>query len=150
MTVYIDTSVIGGCLDPEFSYWSNKLMAEVKQGKLRVVISDETLRELQHAPEKVRVILDHLPSHHVINAAVTEETIFLANRYIGEGAINSRHLSDATHIALATIYRADVLASWNFKEMVNMLKIRKYNSVNLKYGYPLIDIRSPKELIYEE
>ena len=29
-------------------------------------------------------------------------------------------------------------------------KIRLYNSVNLKYGYPLLEIRSPREVVYEE
>jgi|GEM_PF-5885387 len=31
--------------------------------------------------------------------------------------------------------------------MVNINKIKMYNSVNLKYGYPVIDIRSPEEVI---
>jgi len=47
--------------------------------------------------------------------------------------------------------KADILISWNFKHIVNMTKIRGYNSVNLKFGYPQIDIRSPRELIdYED
>jgi len=49
---------------------------------------------------------------------------------------------------MATILHVDFLASWNFKEMVNVYKIRQYNAVNLKYGYSMIDIRSPKELVY--
>jgi len=28
-------------------------------------------------------------------------------------------------------------------------KIRLYNSVNIKYGYPLLEIRSPREVLYE-
>ncbi len=35
------------------------------------------------------------------------------------------------HIAMATIYKVDVLASWNFKHIVNLDKIKGYNSVNL-------------------
>jgi hypothetical protein len=43
------------------------------------------------------------------------------------------------------------LVSWNFKHIVNYDKIRLFNSVNLKLGYPEIDIRSPQELInYED
>lgn len=40
-----------------------------------------------------------------------------------------------------------ILVSWNFKHIVNVIRIRGYNAVNLKLGYPTIDIRSPKELI---
>ncbi|HKK62274.1 MAG TPA: hypothetical protein VJ951_06930 [Bacteroidales bacterium] len=36
------------------------------------------------------------------------------------------------HIAITTIYKVNVLASWNFKHIVNLDKIRMYNSVNLK------------------
>jgi hypothetical protein len=52
-----------------------------------------------------------------------------------------------SHCALATIHKADVLVSWNFKHIVNVIRIRGYNAVNMKLGYPTIDIRSPKELI---
>jgi len=46
---------------------------------------------------------------------------------------------------LATINRADFLVSWNFKHIVNMERIRGYNSINIKYGYKQLEIRSPKE-----
>jgi len=39
------------------------------------------------------------------------------------------------------------LASWNFKHIVNLARIRGYNAVNLKNGYTTIEIRNPKELI---
>ena len=48
---------------------------------------------------------------------------------------------------MATIDKVDVLASWNFKHIVNLDKIKGYNSVNLKLGYQMIEIRSPKDLI---
>lgn len=54
---------------------------------------------------------------------------------------------DAQHIALATVSRVDVLVSWNFKHIVNLERIRGYNSVNLKAGYPLLEIRTPQEVI---
>ena len=57
---------------------------------------------------------------------------------------------DAQHIAIATVVSANVLVSWNFKHIVNLDRIQGYNSVNIKLGYPIIDIRSPKELIHYE
>jgi hypothetical protein len=55
--VYIDTSVIGGCIDQEFKEWSIKLFDEFKNGKKIAVISDVTLDELDLAPKKVQNIL---------------------------------------------------------------------------------------------
>jgi len=40
--------------------------------------------------------------------------------------------------------------SWNFKHIVNLRRINLYNAANLKYGYPIIEIRSPREIISEE
>ncbi len=48
---------------------------------------------------------------------------------------------------MATIHKVDVLASWNFKHIVNLDRIKGYNSVNLKFGYSMIEIRSPKDLV---
>ena len=59
-------------------------------------------------------------------------------------------LDDAYHIAVATVNRLDVLVSWNFKHIVNYDKIKLFNSINLRLGYPMIEIRSPKEFVKYE
>jgi len=70
---------------------------------------------------------------------------------ITEGFDNGKmENSPGRHIALATINRVDVLASWNFKHIVNLDRIKGYNSVNYRLGYPMIEIRSPKDLIHYE
>ena len=42
------------------------------------------------------------------------------------------------------------LRSWNFKHIVNLQRIHGYNSVNLRQGYPLIEIRTPREVLSDE
>jgi hypothetical protein len=59
-------------------------------------------------------------------------------------------LEDFRHVAMAIINKVDVLASWNFKHIVNLDRIKGYNSVNLRLGYQMIEIRSPKDLINYE
>lgn len=78
---------------------------------------------------------------------LTEEIIKLADTYISEKVVGKTSLEDCRHIALATINKVDVLASWNFKHIVNLDRIKGYNSVNLRLGYQMIEIRSPKDLI---
>jgi len=39
-------------------------------------------------------------------------------------------MDDCIHIATATIYKVDILVSWNFKHIVNVYWIRAYNSIN--------------------
>ncbi len=54
------------------------------------------------------------------------------------------------HIALATIYDADILVSWNFKHIVNISKIRGYNSINYRLGHKILEIRIPREILDNE
>ena len=67
--------------------------------------------------------------------------------YVQEGVVTPKYLLDAQHIALASVSRIDVLVSWNFKHIVNLNRIRLYNAVNLKTGHPMIDIRTPREVL---
>ena len=114
------------------------------------VISDITLRELEDAPANVRGLLNRIPEENREYVLWGEEAKRLALSYIEERVVNEKYLIDAQHIAIATIERVDVLVSWNFKHIVNLSKIRLYNGVNLKKGYPLLEIRSPKEVLHEE
>ena len=147
--VYVDTSVFGGCFDVEFEEWSNKLIEEFKAGLKVLVISDLTLKELEGAPPNVRNLVEEISRGHKEYVVLNNEARGLACHYIEEGVVSEGYLVDAQHIAIATVSRADVLVCWNFKHMVNLSKIRLYNSVNLKYEHPLLEIRSPREVLYE-
>jgi hypothetical protein len=149
--IYTDTSVIGGCLDDEFREASCQLIDMFKVGDAMLVISDLTLLELEEAPAGVRAVLDDIPEGHQEHIELTEEAVELAEHYISAGVLGATKRVDAQHIALATVNRVDVLVSWNFRHIVNLQRIHGYNSVNLRYGYPLIEIRTPQEVVrYEE
>ena len=62
--IYTDTSVIGGCLDPEFHVPSSRLVEKFKLGEAVIVLSELTLLELVDAPEKVRDVLKPIPEEH--------------------------------------------------------------------------------------
>ena len=146
--IYIDTSVIGGCFDEEFKVWSDKLILEFLSGQKIAVISDVTIDEVMDAPKHIQDKLGE-----IINCEFNElipidqEAKDLAEKYIQDGAVSRKFYEDALHIAMATIHKASVLASWNFKHIVNLDRIRQYNSVNLKKGYTLLEIRSPREIV---
>jgi|ERR1035437_54653 predicted nucleic acid-binding protein len=147
MIVYVDTSVIGGCFDEEFKEWSNALFEEFKVGVKKIMISDLMLQELELAREEVRNKITIVPETFRYNAGITDEAIELAETYIAEGALTNKSYNDALHIALATLNPADVLASWNFKHIVNLERIRLYNSINLRLGYKFVEIRTPREIL---
>ena len=149
--VYTDTSVIGGCLDIEFEKASRQLIDTFKTGKATLVLSNLTLLEMQAAPATVRAVLEEVSEANREYIDVTEEANTLAQHYIDSGVIGVANQVDAQHIAIATVSRVDVLVSWNFRHIVNLQRIRGYNSVNLRAGYPLLEIRTPAEVInYDE
>ena len=148
--IYIDTSVIGGCFDEEFAKWSNELMKEFKQGIKIAVISDVTYRELELAPNRVKNKLNEIPKKNIEYVITQSEAEELAELYIKEEAITEKYYEDAVHIANATVEMVHALSSWNFKHIVNLDRIKKYNGVNLKNGYSMIEIRSPREILKSE
>ncbi len=148
--IYIDTSVIGGCIDDEFATWSNLLFKEFRRGIKVAVVSDLTRRELEVAPKHVQKMLSTIPEPNLENVFLAEEAEKLALSYLENKVITSKHLADAQHIAIASVEKVDVLVSWNFKQIVNLDRIHAFNSVNLKLGYPVLEIRSPMEVIHEE
>ena len=147
MRVYVDTSVIGGCFDSEFQTWSKALCDEFQAGVNVLMISDLTFRELEPARQEVKDVINRVSRTNRVDVIINDEAIKLAETCVTEGALSSKSFNDALHIALATINRADVLASWNFKHIVNINRIRLYNSINLRLGYPMIEIRAPREIL---
>jgi hypothetical protein len=95
----------------------------------------------------VRELLLKYPAGKFERINLVPEAIQLADAYIAEKVVGKTSLEDCRHIALATLNRVDVLASWNFKHIVNLDRIKGYNSVNLRLGFSMIEIRSPKDLI---
>ena len=144
--IYIDTSVLGGYFDIEFDVATRRLFDEVQKGEYKVVISNITEGELLNAPKRVRTLLNDLSIDYEI-IKLTDDVVNLALEYIRENVVGQTSYNDCLHIAIATISRLDVLVSWNFKHIVNIKRIRGYNGINIKNGYPLIEIRSPKDLI---
>ena len=148
--IYIDTSVVGGFFDVEFKEPTKKLFERLEKGEVIFVVSDLLELELSRAPERVRDLLYNYSSNMFERVVLTEEIIKLADTYIEEKVVGKTSIEDCRHIALATVNRVDVLASWNFKHIVNLDKIKGYNSINYRLGYQMLEIRSPQNLINYE
>lgn len=147
--IYIDTSVIGGCFDEEFEEWSNRLLDELIAGQKIAVVSDITYREIELAPKSVQDKLFSIPTENREDILTDIEVEELANNYVKAAAVSQKFYEDALHIANASIQKADIVVSWNFKHIVNLDRIRKYNAVNLMFGYSAIEIRTPREILKE-
>ena len=127
------------------------MFERLKLGEIICVFSDLTESELLDAPERVKAYFKFLPKENMERVTVNDDVLTLATKYINEKVVRQTSFDDCVHIAIATINKADILVSWNFKHIVNVYRIRGYNSVNLRSNYPSLEIRSQKEIIdYED
>ena len=129
---------------------SERLLADFEADRLRAVISNITIAELLQAPEQVRTLLGRPALQKAEKVYLNEEAALLAVAYVQDGVVSEANRVDAQHIAIATVHRVDILVSWNFQHIVKLDRIRAFNAVNLKRGYPQLEIRSPREVYYEE
>ena len=149
--VYVDTSVIGGCLDPEYAVWSEGLMRDFSNRIFRPVTSDVVQAEIDLAPVLIQQKYADLLGMKPELLTVTPAALELANTYQVQGVLTPKYYNDGLHIALATIGQVDVLVSWNFRHIVHFNKIRLFNAVNIQQGYRTIQIYSPREVTtYDE
>ena len=148
---YFDTSVFGGVFDVEFEEATLQLFERVKLGQIVCVYSDLTESELLDAPEKVRNYFKNLAKENIERVIVNDEILELASKYVSEKVVGQISFDDCVHIATATLSKVDILVSWNFKHIVNVYRIRGYNSINIRSNYQSLEIRSPKEILeYED
>lgn len=147
MRIYIDTSVVGGFFDKEFEEATKELFKKVERGEVVLVVSELLEAELLRAPDYVRNHLDNYSKNQIEKVELTEEAKILADYYIVEQVVGKTSKADCQHISIATLNKVDVLVSWNFKHIVNLKRIRGYNSVNLKHNYMMLEIRTPKEIL---
>ena len=150
LTLYLDTSIYGGFYDDEFKLWTQTLFQQIFDGEHVVASSSIVLDELESAPERIQSLITRIPKETYRHYEVTTETINLAVDYIRQGVVGKTSYYDCLHIAIATIMEADYLVSWNFKHIVNVIRIRGYNDVNVSNGYRTLEIRSPRDIIYYE
>ncbi|MFQ5684256.1 MAG: hypothetical protein ACE5HC_13430 [Candidatus Binatia bacterium] len=153
MRLYRDTSVLGAMFDeepPDRKKKTRLFFQGVRTRKDTLYISDVVLEEVVRAPEKlhfslVRLIKEIRPPL----LPESQETLTLAEAYVASHVVPVISRDDARHIAIATVAGVEALVSWNFKHMVNLRRRRLVHSVNIRLGYPLIELVSPEEVLYE-
>jgi len=146
-SIYLDTSIYGGFFDKEFEEHTKPLFERIKNLDFNLYYSDLVQEELTNSPKKVKELVQNINFSITHNIFTNDEALNLAKSYIEEKVVGKTSFADCVHIALATIYKVDYLISWNFKHIVNMERIRGYNSINLKLGYSILEIRSPREFL---
>ena len=145
--IYVDTSVIGGCFDDEFSKYSNILIDKFRDGLLIPVVSKIVKDEIDDAPPLIIRKYNEILNYNAIYLEITDEINDLVNEYLNKKIVTRKYEDDCRHIAFTTLNKIDVLLSWNFKHIVNDQKISLFNFVNKSLNYNEIIINDPSEFL---
>jgi predicted nucleic acid-binding protein len=146
MRVYVDASVFGGQFDDEFAESTKPFFDAILAGQATALISDTLVGELAGAPERVQDLLDRVRKGPCEHLGLRDEAQDLRDAYLAAGVLTPRWTDDALHVAHAVVARADAIASWNFKHMVNPLRIRAFDGVNTAQGYGPVVIMTPSDI----
>ena len=103
LRVYIDTSVVGGCLDGKFAVESRALMEMARRGEVTLLVSDLLAAELLRAPAEVQTVYDGLPEAALESVYRSPESERLRDLYLADGVVGMGSAEDAHHVALATV-----------------------------------------------
>jgi hypothetical protein len=153
LRIYLDTSVLGAELDTESAERvsaTRQFFVWLAHGKHMACVSAVTRREIADAPERVRErIRETLAGLDLEILGETDDSIALARTYVERGALGPNALDDARHLAIAAVHGVDIVVSWNFRHMVNYFKRQRVHAINLEFGWPLVGIVAPTELLEE-
>ncbi len=146
MRIYIDTSVVGGYFDEEFMEVTGIFFSMLRRKRFVPLISDILAEEIGEAPQQVQDLLAEIIQGGVEQIQISDEAVDLRDAYLKTGIVTDQYEDDAMHVALATLVRADVIVSWNFRHRVNPSRIRGFNGVNAMQGYGTAVILTPADL----
>ncbi len=147
LSLYLDTSVIGGYYDAEFLADTRALWRLKEAGQFRFITSQLVFQEIAGAPERVRELMRAtFAAEEVLER--TAEAEELAQAYLAQKVVPLDFDDDARHVALCSVARIDYLVSWNFRHLANVRRESGFNAVNLLQGYRPVRIVAPTFLIH--
>lgn len=152
--IYLETSALNFVFsdqDPEKKMDTIKLFEEIKEGRYKPFTSKYVTEEVEKAQSEKRDSINDLILKYGIEALeCTSEVEELAEEYVKEGIIPRKYMTDALHIAVATVNEIDIIVSWNFNHIVKRKTVIATEIVNLRNGYKKVEIYSPLGIIENE
>lgn len=122
------------------------MIQDFQEGIYRPVISTLLQDQILDGSREVQEALSRLLACRPKIIVVSEKAETLADVYLDRKILSPQYRDDALHVALATLEEVDVLASWNYRNILHISRVRKFIAANLELGLKPIQIRSPRIL----
>ncbi len=150
LRIYADTSVFGGVFDPEFQKASRQFFQRVTDEKIHLLVSPVVSNELRDSPPWVKDFFSYIIEHRSsvsLLVDIPDCAQALRDAFLREGVVSERSMTDALHVAVATVLGCHVIVSWNCKHIVQLSRILQYNKISVSMGYNPIAIQTPSEVL---
>ncbi|MCL1984265.1 MAG: type II toxin-antitoxin system VapC family toxin [Methanomassiliicoccaceae archaeon] len=152
--VYMETTTFNYFFDDDRGQdhkYTVKLFEQIKDGKFEAFTSAYVIDELKKAREEKRDKMLELVNKYGIGLiGRNDEVERLGRLYVAKGVIPKGFLTDALHIAIATVHGLDIIVSMNFEHIVKLKTIRMTGIINIENGYDPIEIRSSGEVVKDD
>ena len=121
-------------------------MTDFSEGRLKPMISDLVLSEIQAAPEHLRSKCAELLTFVHECVKVDDRALNLLDLYQKHLVLPNTFRYDMLHIAIATVVPADTFASWDFQYILHFERVKEFNRINVKAGYESLSMNCPDEV----
>ena len=81
---------------------------------------------------------------------ITDDVLRLAEAFLSKNIIPKKAVTDAAHIAVASVHGIDYLMTWNCAHIANATIFNAVKNICLKEGFSFPIICTPEELMGEE
>ncbi len=71
----------------------------------------------------------------------------LALAFLAAGPLPAKAQADAVHLAVATVYRVEYLATWNLKHLANAVILSRLRPMSEQHGLRLPVVCTPLQLM---
>jgi len=151
-SIYLETTIFNFPFAddaPQYQSDTLKLFAEIKAGKFKPFTSKYVVQELESTKDigKLEKMKALITNYGAIVIPASDEIVRLANVYVTTGVIPKRFITDALHIAAATVAGLDYIVSLNFRHIVKHKTIFETEVINTREGFKRVFIHTPAEVI---
>ncbi len=153
LRLYLDSSILGWSLNhsnPGRFAEANLLLQQIADGRFTGVYSWVSEQEVEAAPTHIAKRLWQKIEQaklKLITVRLRKQAEELAQTYCDKKIVPSNFKADALHIAIATIWKADALVSYNFEHIVSLETMVAVNEVNKELNLNEIFLCQPQEVI---
>ena len=156
LRLYLDSSILGWSLNrsnPIRFAEANLLLQQIADERFIGGYSWVSMQEIEAAPEHIAKKLWQKVSQAKLKPVtihLRKQADGLAQTYCDKKIVPSNFKTDALHIAIATLWKADALVSYNFEHIVSLEVMVAVNAVNKALNLNEIFLCQPQEVIIDE